>query len=68
MDLGHTRGSLGEWGGAMSDGLGGCCCCYCIRQTEIGIIEQFGQFKDLKPAAPPKRRGRAAGPSASATV
>lgn len=34
----------------MSDGLGGCCCCYCIRQTEIGIVEQFGQFKDLKPA------------------
>ena len=30
--------------------LGGCCCCYCIRQTEVGIVEQFGQFRDVKPA------------------
>lgn len=27
--------------------LGGCCCFQCIRQTEVGVVEDLGQFKRL---------------------
>lgn len=25
----------------------GCCCCWCIQTSEVGIIERFGQYKTL---------------------
>ncbi len=25
----------------------GCCCCRCVRTTEIGVVENFGRFESL---------------------
>lgn len=30
--------------------LGGCCCCQCVRTSEVGIIERCGAFNALKDA------------------
>ena len=35
----------------------GCLCCVCVREKELGFVEQFGEWKDIKGAGPPRFPG-----------